>query len=188
MARSVNKVTLVGVVGNLENRQTQGGNAVVNISLATDESYNDRNTGNKVEQTEWHRTVAFGKLAEIITQYVTVGSKLYLEGKLKTREWEKDGVKRYSTEIVISEMVMLGGGQNQGQNQGQGRNQGQGQYQGQNQGQGQYQQQPMQQQQQQRPMQQQQQQPMQQQQQGQNWQGAGQGQNGFNQFEDDIPF
>lgn len=180
MARSVNKVTLVGVVGNLENRQTQGGNAVVNLSLATDESYIDRTTGNKVEQTEWHRTVAFGKLAEIIQQYVTVGSKLYLEGKLKTREWEKDGVKRYSTEIVISEMLMLGGGQNQGQNQGQGRNQGQGQYQGQNQGQYQ-QQQPMQQQ------QYQQQQPMQQQYQQQQQPMQQQGQN-FASFDDDIPF
>lgn len=109
MARSVNKVTLIGIVGNdIELRTISNtGNSAVNVSLATDESYMDRNTGMKVDQTEWHRISAFGKLAEIIHQYVRKGSRIYIEGKLRTREWEKDGVKRYTTEIIANEMMML---------------------------------------------------------------------------------
>jgi|SRR5690554_4140674 len=108
MARGVNKVTLVGKVGqDPETRFTPGGLPVVNFSLATNESYNDKNTGQRVEQTEWHRITAFGKLAEIMQQYVKKGGSLYIEGKLKTNEWEKDGVKRYSTSIIANEMVML---------------------------------------------------------------------------------
>ena len=119
MSRSVNKVTLIGTVGrDPESRFSPGGSAVANFSMATNESYNDKNTGQRVEQTEWHRIVAFGKLAEIIQQYVKKGSKLYIEGKLKTNEWEKDGIKRYSTDIVVNEMVMLdrapGGGGDSG--------------------------------------------------------------------------
>lgn len=119
MSRSVNKVTLIGTLGrDPEVRYMPNGNAVANINIATDESYNDRQTGQKVEQTEWHRISVFGKLAEICQQYLKKGSRVYFEGKLKTREWEKDGVKRYTTEIIANDMVMLdgrpqGGGDNQ---------------------------------------------------------------------------
>lgn len=114
MGRSVNKVTLIGTLGrDPEIKYMPNGNAVANIALATDESYNDKATGQKVEQTEWHRIVVYGKLAEIIQQYLTKGAKAYFEGKLKTREWEKDGVKRYTTEIVANEMMMLSSNQGQ---------------------------------------------------------------------------
>ena len=109
MARSVNKVILVGTLGrDPEVRFLPNGNAVANMTLATDESYNDKATGQKVEQTEWHRIVVYGKLAEICQRYLQKGSKIYVEGKLKTREWEKDGVKRYTTEIVMNDMTMCG--------------------------------------------------------------------------------
>ncbi len=109
MGRSVNKVTLIGTLGrDPEVRFLPNGNAVANMTLATDESYNDKATGQKVEQTEWHRIVVYGKLAEICQRYLQKGSKIYVEGKLKTREWEKDGVKRYTTEIVMSDMTMCG--------------------------------------------------------------------------------
>lgn len=115
MAKSINKVTLIGTIGrDPEVRYMPNGNAVANLSLATDESYNDKQTGQKVEQTEWHRLVIYGKLAEIVQQYLKKGSRAYFEGKLKTREWEKDGIKHYTTEIVASDMVMLDGKQ-QGQ-------------------------------------------------------------------------
>jgi single-strand DNA-binding protein len=108
MGRSVNKVTLIGTLGrDPEVRYMPNGNAVANITIATDESYNDKQTGQKVEQTEWHRLVAYGKLAEIIQQYLKKGSRAYFEGKLRTREWEKDGVKRYTTEIITNDMMML---------------------------------------------------------------------------------
>lgn len=108
MSRSVNKVTLIGTLGrDPEVRYMPNGNAVANINIATDESYNDRQTGQKVEQTEWHRISVFGKLAEICQQYLKKGSRVYFEGKLRTREWEKDGVKRYTTEIIANDMVML---------------------------------------------------------------------------------
>lgn len=120
MSRSVNKVTLIGTLGrDPEARALANGAMVVSISLATDESYNDKNTGQKVERTEWHRITAFGKLAEICSQYLKKGSKVYFDGKLRTNEYEKDGIKRYSTEIVANDMVMLDrkpeGQQNQGQ-------------------------------------------------------------------------
>lgn len=120
MAKSINKVTLIGTLGrDPEVRYMQNGNAVANLSLATDESYNDKTTGQKVEQTEWHRLVVYGKLAEIVQQYIKKGSRAYFEGKLKTREWEKDGVKYYTTEIVVNDMVMLDGKQQGQQQQGQ---------------------------------------------------------------------
>ena len=109
MKRGVNKVILVGSVGkDPESKVMPNGNAVVNFSLATSESWKDK-SGQQQESVEWSRCVCFGKLAEIIAQYVKKGSKLYLEGSLKTRSWEKDGVKQYATEIVISEMQMLDG-------------------------------------------------------------------------------
>ena len=109
MKRGVNKVILVGSVGkDPESKVMPNGNAVVNFSLATSESWKDK-SGQQQESVEWSRCVCFGKLADIIAQYVKKGSKLYLEGSLKTRSWEKDGVKQYATEIVISEMQMLDG-------------------------------------------------------------------------------
>jgi len=117
-SRGVNKVILVGNVGNdPEVRYMPNGNAVANVSLATSETWKDKNTGDQQEKTEWHRVVFFNRLAEIVEQYVKKGSKLYIEGRLQTRSWEQDGVKRYTTEIVSNEMQMLdsrggGGGDN----------------------------------------------------------------------------
>ncbi|MDP2547596.1 MULTISPECIES: single-stranded DNA-binding protein [unclassified Oceanobacter] len=108
MGRSVNKVTLIGTLGrDPEVRYMPNGNAVANMTMATDESYNDKQTGQKVEQTEWHRLTVYGKLAEICQQYLKKGSRAYFEGRLRTREWEKDGVKRYTTEIICNDMMML---------------------------------------------------------------------------------
>ena len=107
-SRGVNKVILVGNVGNdPEVRYMPNGNAVANVSIATSDSWKDRNTGDQQERTEWHRVVFFNRLAEIVEQYVKKGTKLYLEGRLQTRSWEQDGAKRYSTEIVANEMQML---------------------------------------------------------------------------------
>lgn len=102
MSRGINKVILIGHIGqDVELRQMPNGNAVANISLATSDSWKDRETGQQHERTEWHRVVLFGRLAEIAQQYARKGSKIYIEGRLQTREWEKDGVKRYTTEIVV---------------------------------------------------------------------------------------
>ncbi len=113
-SRGVNKVILVGNLGNdPEVRYMPNGNAVANVSLATSDTWKDKNTGEQQEKTEWHRVVFFNRLAEIVEQYVKKGSKLYIEGRLQTRSWEQDGVKRYTTEIVANEMQMLdsrGGG------------------------------------------------------------------------------
>ena len=107
-SRGVNKVILVGNVGNdPEVRYMPNGNAVANISIATSDTWKDKTTGDQQEKTEWHRVVFFNRLAEIVEQYVKKGSKLYVEGRLQTRSWEQDGVKRYSTEIVSNEMQML---------------------------------------------------------------------------------
>lgn len=120
MGRSVNKVQIIGTLGrDPEMKYLPSGSAVISVSVATDESYNDKNSGQKVERTEWHRLTAFGKLAEIIAQYLKKGSKAYFEGKLRTNEYEKDGIKRYSTEIVVNDMMMLDGRQNDGMNGGQ---------------------------------------------------------------------
>lgn len=107
-SRGVNKVILVGNVGNdPEFRVMPNGNGVANVSLATSETWKDKNTGAQQEKTEWHRVIFFNRLAEIVEQYVKKGSKLYIEGRLQTRSWEQDGVKRYTTEIVSNEMQML---------------------------------------------------------------------------------
>lgn len=109
-SRGINKVILVGNLGNdPEIRYMPNGNAVANVSLATSDSWKDKATGEQQEKTEWHRVVFFNRLAEIVEQYVKKGAKLYVEGRLQTRSWEQDGVKRYSTEIVASEMQMLDG-------------------------------------------------------------------------------
>jgi single-strand DNA-binding protein len=118
MARGINKVILVGNVGaNPEVRYIPSGGAVTNITLATSDSWKDKQTGQPQERTEWHRVVFFNRLAEIAGEYVRKGSKLYVEGSLRTRQWEQDGVKRYTTEIVANEMQMLDSKQSQGQGQ-----------------------------------------------------------------------
>ncbi|MDP4530039.1 single-stranded DNA-binding protein [Alkalimonas delamerensis] len=109
MARGVNKVILIGNLGNdPEVRYMPQGGAVANLSVATSESWKDKNTGEMKEQTEWHRVVIYQRLAEIAGEYLRKGSKVYLEGKLKTRKWtDKDNIERYTTEIVANEMQML---------------------------------------------------------------------------------
>lgn len=108
MARGINKVILIGHVGkNPDTRHMPSGGEVTNLTLATSESWKDKNTGEQQERTEWHRVVFFNRLAEIAEEYLRKGSKVYIEGSLRTREWEKDGVKRYTTEIVANEMQML---------------------------------------------------------------------------------
>ena len=122
MARGVNKVILVGTCGqDPETRYLPNGNAVTNLSLATSEQWTDKQTGQKVEKTEWHRVSMFGKVAEIAGEYLRKGSQVYIEGKLQTREWEKDGIKRYTTEIVVDMQgtMQLLGGRPQGDQQGQ---------------------------------------------------------------------
>ena len=102
MARGVNKVILIGNVGgDPEVRYLPNGNAVANVTLATTDSWKDKQTGQMQERTEWHRVVFFGRIAEVVGEYARKGSKLYVEGRLQTREWEKDGVKRYTTEVVV---------------------------------------------------------------------------------------
>jgi single-strand DNA-binding protein len=110
MARGVNKVILIGNLGNDPDiRYTAGGAAVANISLATAESWRDKESGEKQERTEWHRVVFFGRLAEIVGEYLRKGSQVYVEGRLQTRKWQdKEGTDRYTTEIVANEMQMLG--------------------------------------------------------------------------------
>jgi single-strand DNA-binding protein len=125
MARGVNKVILVGTCGqDPEVRYLPNGNAVTNLSLATSEQWTDKQTGQKVEKTEWHRVSMFGKVAEIAGEYLRKGSQVYIEGKLQTREWEKDGIKRYTTEIVVDMQgtMQLLGGRPQGDQQQAGNN------------------------------------------------------------------
>lgn len=118
MARGINKVIVVGNLGqDPEVRYTTSGAAVTNISVATSESWKDKQTGEDVVKTEWHRIVFFGRLAEIAGEYLKKGSQVYIEGKLQTRKWQdQQNQDRYSTEIVANEMQMLGakgGGQGQ---------------------------------------------------------------------------
>jgi len=110
-AGGVNKVILIGNLGaDPELRYTPGGQAVCDVRLATNESWTDKN-GQKQERTEWHRVVLWGKPAEIVKQYCAKGQKLYIEGRLQTRSWDdKEGNKRYSTEIVANDFMFLGGG------------------------------------------------------------------------------
>ncbi len=105
---AVNKAIIIGNLGqDPEVRYTQSGTAVANFSVATTEKWKDKD-GNSQEQTEWHRIVAFARLAEICGEYLSKGSKVYIEGRIQTRQWEdKDGNKRYTTEIVAREMKML---------------------------------------------------------------------------------
>ena len=107
---SVNKIILLGRVGqDPELKYTPSGTAVCNFSLATSERWNDKNTGEKVEKTEWHRVVAFQRLAEIMGEYLKKGSQVYIEGRLQTRKWQdQNGQDRYTTEVVANDMQMLG--------------------------------------------------------------------------------
>lgn len=108
-SRGVNKVILVGNLGqDPDVKYMPGGGAVTNVSIATSESWKDKNTNEQVERTEWHRVVFFNRLAEIAGEYLVKGSKIYVEGSLKTRKWQdQNGVDRYTTEIVAKEMQML---------------------------------------------------------------------------------
>jgi single-strand DNA-binding protein len=129
MARGINKVILVGNVGgDPETRYMPSGSAVTNLTIATNESWKDKQTGEKKERTEWHRVAMFNRLAEIAAEYLRKGSQVYIEGKLRTRKWQdKDGHDRYTTEIIADEMQMLGGrsgGDFGGGNQGGPKNQG----------------------------------------------------------------
>ena len=109
MSRGVNKVILVGNLGQKpEMRYTATQSAVANLSVATTESWKDKETGEMRDKTEWHRVVYFGKLAEIVEKYLDKGSKVYVEGKLQTRKWQdKSGADRWTTEIVGNELTML---------------------------------------------------------------------------------
>lgn len=106
----VNKVLLIGRLGrDPEVRYTQDGTAIANFSIATSEEWKDKKTGEKQERTEWHRIVAFRRLGEICGEYLSKGRQVYIEGRLQTRDWQdKDGNKRYTTEIIASQMRMLG--------------------------------------------------------------------------------
>ena len=106
----INKVILVGRLGqDPEVRYTPDGTAVANFTIATSEEWKDKTSGEKRERTEWHRIVAWRRLGEICGEYLAKGRQVYIEGKLQTRSWEKDGVKRYTTEIVASDVQFLGG-------------------------------------------------------------------------------
>jgi single-strand DNA-binding protein len=119
MARGVNKVILVGNLGaDPETRYTASGAAIANINIATSESWKDKQTGENQERTEWHRVVFFNRLAEIVGEYLRKGSQVYVEGSLRTRKWQgQDGQDRYTTEVVASEMQMLGSRQGEGSSQ-----------------------------------------------------------------------
>lgn len=112
MANGVNKVILVGhLCADVDVRYMPSGQAVVNVRLATNESWKDRETGEREERAEFHNVVMFGRLAEVAAEYLRKGSQCYVEGKLRTRKWQdRDGNDRYTTEIVANELVMLGGG------------------------------------------------------------------------------
>lgn len=107
---SVNRVIIVGNLGrDPETRYSPGGDAITTISVATTETWKDKQSGEKKENTEWHRIVFYRKLAEVAGQYLKKGSQVYIEGKLQTRKWtDKDGVEKYSTEIIAETMQMLG--------------------------------------------------------------------------------
>ena len=113
---SINKVIIIGNLGrDPEVRYTPNGAAICNVSLATTRNWKDKNTGEKVEETEWHRVVFYDRLAEIAGEYLKKGRPVYVEGRLKTRKWaDKDGIEKYTTEIIASEMQLLGGREGMG--------------------------------------------------------------------------
>ena len=106
----LNKVTLIGNLGaDPDSRFMPTGGQVVTLSIATSRRWKDKQSGERKEQTEWHRVIMFNKLAEICAEYLHKGSQVYIEGRLQTRKWEKDGVDHYTTEIIADQMTMLGG-------------------------------------------------------------------------------
>ncbi len=112
--RGVNKAIIVGNLGNdPETKSLPSGSTVTKISVATSEQWKDKETGEKKDRTEWHRVSAFGRLAEIMAEYLRKGSQVYIEGKLRTSKYEKEGQTHYSTEIIADQMQMLGGRQGQ---------------------------------------------------------------------------
>ena len=113
MSKGINKAIIVGNLGgDPEDRAMPSGGVVSNFSVATSESWKDKQSGEQKERTEWHRVAAFGKLAEICNQYLRKGSQVYIEGKIRTRKWkDNDGNDRYTTEIIADQMQMLGGRQ-----------------------------------------------------------------------------
>ena len=134
MARGINKVIIVGNLGqDPETRYMPSGSAVTNFTVATNESWKDKQTGEQKDRTEWHRVAMFNRLAEIAAEYLRKGSQVYIEGKLRTRKWQgQDGNDRYTTEIIADEMQMLGsrggsGGGDFGSSRSQGGGQGGGQ-------------------------------------------------------------
>jgi len=111
MARGINKVILVGNLGaDPETRYMPSGSAVTNLSVATSESWKDKQTGEQKDRTEWHKVAMFNRLAEVAAEYLRKGSQVYIEGKIRTRKWQdRDGNDRWTTEIIADEMQMLGG-------------------------------------------------------------------------------
>lgn len=113
MSRGVNKAIIIGnCAGDPETRYLPNGNAVTNVTVVTNETWKDKQTGQQQERAEFHRVVLFGKVAEIASQYLQKGSQVYIEGSIRTRDWEKDDVKRYTTEIIVDingSMQLLGG-------------------------------------------------------------------------------
>ena len=111
MARGINKVILVGNLGaDPDTRYMPSGSAVTNLSIATSESWKDKQTGEQKERTEWHKVAMFNRLAEVAAEYLRKGSQVYIEGKLRTRKWQdRDGNDRWTTEVIADEMQMLGG-------------------------------------------------------------------------------
>ena len=114
MAGTINKVILIGNLGDeVKMHYFEGGNSIGRFPIATSESYTNKQTGEKVTNTDWHNIVVRNKLAEICEKYLTKGDKIYIEGKLKNRQWEQDGVKRYATEVHVNEMTMLSNKKNE---------------------------------------------------------------------------
>jgi single-strand DNA-binding protein len=111
MARGINKVIIVGNLGgDPETRYMPSGSAVTNLTVATNETWKDKQTGEQKDRTEWHKVAMFNRLAEIAAEYLRKGSQVYIEGKLRTRKWQdKNGQDRWTTEIIADEMQMLGG-------------------------------------------------------------------------------
>lgn len=110
MAEGINKVILIGTLGfDPDHRVTSSGQAVATLRMVTNESYNDRTSGQRKEISEWHRVVVWGKTADLVKQYLRKGRQVYVEGKLRTREWEKDGQKRTTTEVMAQRVIFLGG-------------------------------------------------------------------------------
>lgn len=108
MSGTINKVILIGHLGDeVKMNYFEGGNSIGRFPIATNESYTSKQTGQKVTNTEWHTLVVRNKLAEICEKYLSKGDKVYVEGKLKNKQWEQDGVKRYATEVIVTEMTML---------------------------------------------------------------------------------